>query len=248
MEHSAGSAARSEGTSPVARARLAGGLYAIYVAGCMFAQPIVHGMLVVPGNAAATAERIATRGALFQFAMATELFAVICFVAAALLLYGLLRPVNRGLALLALLAAVAESAIQCVSLLIQFVPSILLGAGNAVLPADQLQALAYGSFGIGGYGFNIYLVLFGVWFVATGQLVLRSGFLPRFLGVLLWVAGLCCLIDGFVCLFVPSMVGTTIIYLLAPFGLARFVLAGWLIAVGVNAREWRKMASLRGEN
>ena len=88
-------------TSPQIYARLGGVLYLIIIVGGLFGEAFVRGGLIVSGDATATAERIMASEFLWRVHIANEFFMLICTTVLALLLYILLRPVSRNLALLA---------------------------------------------------------------------------------------------------------------------------------------------------
>ena len=89
-------------------------------------------------------------------------------------------------------------------------------------------------------GFDIALVFFGFHCLAIGLLIYGSSFLPRFLGVLLVIAGLCYLISTFVNLVFPVIALPFDIQLLSY--AAEVVLCLWLIVKGVNAQRWKEQA------
>ena len=93
---------QSAGMSPQLYARSCGFLYLyIFVAGS-FAELFVRSKLVVSRDASATAVNIMTRESLFRLGFSGELLHLACDVAVAILLYALLRPVDRNIALLAM--------------------------------------------------------------------------------------------------------------------------------------------------
>ncbi len=230
------------------RAGIIGGLYLVNIAGCMFAEVFVRGRLIVRGDAAATAGNILAHQSLFRSGVAAELVAVSCFVAAAVLLYDMFKPVSRSLSLLAAFFGLAEGAVHGVNLLNQLAPLVLLGGGphsSAFMP-EQLQALAYSSLRMRMTGFHVCMVFFGLYFLGIGYLAFVSTFLPRVLGAVLAIGGLSCLTGGFAALLSPAFAAPLYAYFLAPFGLARVFLAVWLLARGVNIPRWEARVEIGG--
>jgi hypothetical protein len=88
-------------TSPQIYARTGGVLYLIIIVIGIFGEAFIRDRLVVPGDPAATAERIGASEFLWRVGIAGELVLLICAVALVLIFYVLLRPVSRELALLA---------------------------------------------------------------------------------------------------------------------------------------------------
>lgn len=231
--------------SPRLKARTAGVLYLIIIVAAPFAEVFVRGRLVVYGDAAATAANIMAHEPLFRLAGAADLIAFVCDAAVALIFYELLRPVSRGLALLAAFFRLLHVAIVAVNTLNCFAPLVFLGSAHflTAFKPDQLQALALGALSLHGMGYNIGLVFFGFHCLLIGYLIFRSAFLPRILGGLMAIAGLCYLTNSFANLLSPAFAGHLFPYIMAPCGVAEISLCLWLLVRGVNAQRWEEQAT-----
>jgi hypothetical protein len=229
--------------SPRLKARIAGALYLIPFLG--FAEA-VRSNLVVDGDPAATATNILAHESLFRLAFAADLVGLVCYIAVTVLLYDLLKPVNRTLALLAAFLSVAASTIQSVILLAHMAPLFLLSGARylTAFTGHQLQAMAYVSLELHGVGYNIDLVFFGVFCVLVGYLIFASTFMPRIVGVLVILAGLSYLINSFAQFLAPAFADRIYPYVLFP-AFGEVVLALWLLVMGVDAQKWTQMASSR---
>jgi hypothetical protein len=86
--------------SPQTYARVGGVLYLFIIVAALFGETFVRGSLIVPRDAAATAHNILASETLFRVGLAGEMLTCVCDVALAMILYVLLRPVSRNLALL----------------------------------------------------------------------------------------------------------------------------------------------------
>lgn len=227
--------------SPRSLARMAGVSQLLEALTATFGQVFVLGRFVVSGNAAATAANILGHEGLFRLGFASSLIGVIFHIAWALLLYDLLKPVNRRLPLFAVFVILVGCAIQALASLFYLAPLLVLGGGNSLsaFTADQLQALAYMFVRLNGYAFNTYLVFFGLWCVLIGFLIFRSTFLPRVLGVLLAISGL-----GWMIYLVPPLaIRLFIPYIAGASALGEIPLELWLIVMAVNAERWKEQAS-----
>ena len=160
-------------------ARLAGLLYLLSSIPGAFALVYVPGKLVVKGDAAATAERLRTSGALFRLGLGAELLGMALFIYVALVLYRLFQPVSPGPALSMLVLILVSIPIAFVNVLTE----ILSG-----LDPHQRDALAYLCLRLHGQGFLVAQIFWGLWLFPFATCVIRSGFIPRFLGVLLIAA------------------------------------------------------------
>jgi hypothetical protein len=236
-------------TSPRFKARIAGVLYLIIIIAAPFAEVFVRGRLVVYGDAAATATNILAHEQLYRLAGAADLITFTCDAAVALIFYELLKPVSRSLSLFAAFFRLLYVAIVGVNTLNHFAPLVLLGGARflSAFKTDQLQALALVSLSLHGTGYNIGLVFFGFHCLLIGYLISRSAFLPRILGVLMAIAGLCYLTNSFANLQSPPLQDYLYPYILLPSGVAELSLCLWLLVKGVNAQRWKEQASAAGE-
>ena len=229
--------------SPRSQARIAGFLYLIIiVAGAV--GYTVHSTLFVWNDAAATAGNILASEQRWRLSFAAMLVMLACDVAVAAIFYVLFRPVNRTLSLIACAFRLVLVAIVGVAILGRYAPLLILDdAAFAAFETDQLQAIGLLSIRMFEKGFEVALVFFGFHCLAIGWLIYRSSFLPRFLGVLLLIAGLSYLISTFVNL-VFRMIVLPFDILPLSYG-AELVLCLWLIVKGVNAERWNEQARRR---
>ncbi len=69
-----------------------------------------------------------------------------------------------------------------------------------------------------------------------GVVIFRSGFFPRFLGLLYGLAGACCLANSYAYFLAPGLLSP---YTLYPCLVGEGALTLWLLIVGVNEAKWR---------
>jgi len=222
-------------------ARIAGSLYLLYIVFSIFADVVGRSKLIVLGDAAATSENIMASAWQFRIGVVSDLVAAVLFFLTAWALYALLNPVNKNLALLFLLLNLGGVAVTCFSDLF-LISSQLLHSGADYLKAfqaDQLQALAMLSLYIYKYGFlGIAQLFFGAWLLPLGYLVYKSGFLPRFLGIILMVHCVVWLLSALQFFLFPSFIGIPFVgitYVSYPFGfISEFGLTLWLLIMGAK--------------
>jgi len=222
-------------------ARLAGFLYLSFIILFAAATFIQHKPFVWD-DPAAMARNIADSELMIRIGFMSTTVADLFFLSTAWALYVLLKPVGKNLALLFVLFNLAGVAVECVYTLIHFEALLLLGRSDYLhaFKPDQLQALSMFFLRLGGSGDMVTTLFFGVWLFPLGYLVFKSGFLPRFLGVLLLLDGLSLMICFIqLCLF-PGH--EKLMYPLYPIMfIAEFGLAMWLIIKGV--KEQREASS-----
>lgn len=150
--------------------------------------------------------------------VAANLVSTACYVAATLLVYGLLKPVNRGLSLLAAFFSLVGCAV-----------GVLVMSGFFHLPP------------------NSPLLFFGLHCLLVGYLILRSTFLPRLVGALMALGGLGWLTLGLASLLSPPFASYLFPYIMIPGIIGETSLTLWLLAIGVNAQRWQEQAGAAGE-
>ena len=138
--------------------------------------------------------------------IAGDLILLVCAVALTLILYVLLRPVNKNLVLLAVFFNLVECAIDGVNKLCLFAALFLSGNADYLKAFEphQLHALVKISLKLHDYGFAIDLVFFGFACLVYGYLLFRSGYFPRTLGVLMAIAGLSYLANSLPLILAPT--------------------------------------------
>jgi hypothetical protein len=232
-------------TSPQAYARTGGVLYLIIIVVGLFGEGFVRDRLIVSGDATATAANIRSMESLWRFHIAAELFLLICAVALLLILFVLLRPVSRDLALLAAffnLVSIGVEAAITLYLVEALFPLGSAGYLKAFTP-EQLYAMASLSLKSHSYGFGVSLTFFGCFCLVIGYLIFRSTYLPRALGILMQIAGLSYLTNSFTLVLAPALANRLFPAILLPafVGEASFCL--WLLMKGVNVPKWQEQIS-----
>lgn len=226
--------------SPRRAAQLAGWLYLAIIVLGLFGEVVVRRALVVPGDAAATLHQIAGSPLLWRAGIVGDLLMHVLDIPVIVIFYVLLRPVSEGVALSATWINLVQTAVLAANKLNLLVPVLLLGdAGHlkAFLP-QQLQALSYLAIQLHDIGFGIGLVFFGFACLATGWLILRCGYLPAILGVLMLLAGLSYLVNSVVLLLAPPVAPALFPGVLVPAFVGELSLCLWLIAKGVDMEQW----------
>ena len=222
--------------NPIQRtARSAGLLYLALAALSAFGLVYVPSMIIVPGDAAATASNIVTSESLFRLGFVSNLVAFTVNIFVALLLYKLLKPVNKGIASIMVLLILMGLAIGMLNELNQFAALLILDAGNlTAFTAAQSQALASLFLDIYEHGFTIAHIFWGLWLFPMGYLIFRSGFLPRVIGVLLAIAGLGYLVDFTLFFLFPDVTVSVSNFTFV----GEVILIFWLLIKGVNVEQW----------
>ena len=185
--------------------------------------------LVTPGDAARTATDIMGSETLFRFGIVSLFLVAVLDVVVAWALYRVFRPVSDGISMLAAWLRLAYATVFLVAIAQLLEVPRLLGDGAylAVFSANQLHAQALSRIDAFSDVWHAGLVLFGVHLGLVAYLALRSGSVPKFLGVLLAIAGLGYLFDS----FAATLAGSSPEVSSYTF-LGEFLLALWLVISG----------------
>jgi hypothetical protein len=217
--------------------RFAGLLYVLVSIPGVFALIYVPGKLIVHGNATATANNIAASETLFRFGIAGQLVSQILFMWVALALYDLLKGVNQRHASVMLTLIVVSIPIALLNELNAIAALILVRGADflAIFEKPQRDALAMLFIDLHSHGFGVAAIFWGLWLFPLGLLVYRSGFLPRFLGVLLMAN--CCsyLATSFTNLLLPQY-GTIVARWVMPLQFGELLFMFWLLIKGATPK------------
>jgi hypothetical protein len=174
------------------------GYLIIFISG-IFANFMVIQNMIVPGDAAATAGNIMAAQGLFRLGILSFIIMVLFDLLLAWLLYLLLKPVNRDVSLFAGWLRLVNATIFGLALY------HLLGVSQMVNGADYLSVFTPGqlharimlSLAAFNHTWLIGLIFFGFHLLLLGYLIIKSGYIPKILGILLIIAAFGYLIDSF---------------------------------------------------
>jgi hypothetical protein len=189
------------------QARFAGILYTLANLAAPFAIIYLPSLLIVPGDATATAGHVRNSIGLVRMGIAAELINATVIVFAALAFYRLFRPVSsthaRAMLVLVLLA-VPISLLNILNTVVALIAARRPDFLSAFDP-QQLDALVLLFLRLHGIGYVIAGIFWGLWLFPFGILAMRSGFIPRLIGLGMLLAGVPYVVDAFTTLAVPQL-------------------------------------------
>lgn len=210
-------------STPHGNARFAGAAYAVVVVTGVFSLAYAPSQIFSGATDVEIAQSVAAHEGLLRASIAAELTCYVAFLVLALALHRLFRPTDAFAA--ALMAALVLA-------------SVPLGCANvanalAMLRTDDASAIAEAR---GRYsdGIHIIKIFWGGWLIPFGYLVIRSGFLPRILGVVLILAGIGYLADFASQLFWADYDDSGLGRLLRAPRIGEMAIAFWLLAFGAR--------------
>jgi hypothetical protein len=229
---------------PQRSARLAGSLYLLVIVGGFFAIGVVPALLIVPGDAIATAGNIRANESLYRLGLVAHVLILLANVPIAVIFFDLFRVVNRRVAALMAVFLVVGTSVEGASLLDQFAPlAILTGSAEIAFSREQVEVLAALPLATHVIGYDIYAVFFGCYGLALGYLVFGSSFMPRLIGVLLALGATCYLVRSFSSFLAPDLAASLVPFILLPSLVGEGSLSLWLLARGVSVERWQERAA-----
>lgn len=219
-------------------ARLAGLLYLLWVITGLYGVFYVPSQTIVPGDAAATANKILANEFLFRTGIINDIISATLWVFIALLLYRLFKQVNeRQAKLLVVLVIVQIPAVFFMEALNIASLMILKGEVLKTFGVSQRQDLAMLFFKINDYGSLVLETFWGLWLLPFGYLVYKSGFIPRILGVFLILNGIAYIIPSFTSLLFPDYTNIVSKFALPFWILGEISIMLWLLIKGVKTQQ-----------
>ncbi|MEJ2539311.1 MAG: DUF4386 domain-containing protein [Gemmatimonadota bacterium] len=220
-------------------ARLTGALYALIIVLGLFAELVVRSTIRVPANPSITALAIQEDLLLVQVGLVADIVVFLADAVVAVLLYMLLRPAGKALALTAAALRLVGTAIYGANLLHMLAAWLLAGGQMAWMTAlsqAQMNELALFFLELHAYGYDLGLVFFGLHCMLLGPLLWRSPAFPGVLGVLMVLAGAGYWIGSFTRFLAPqAMAAVEPVYLFPLLGELAFT--GWLLVKGTRDSE-----------
>lgn len=219
--------------------RLAGFIYLLLIIFGIIGIAYIPSQLIDWNDASKTVSNISENMSLFQLGIIFNIFCYLCYLFLVLVLFQLLKKVNKTQAWLMLILVLVSIPISLVSVMAKIdVLSLLkeadyLGAINTNLLNAKIM-LSLDSY---NNGIIVSQVFWGLWLFPFGYLVYKSNFLPKFLGIMLMIGCLYYFMDSMAQIAFPSYrdgVIDNILSICAMIG--EFGICLWLLILGDKAK------------
>jgi hypothetical protein len=196
----------------------------------------VSGSLNVAGDATATAENIRASESLYRSGVVSYLIVFLSEIGATVLLYKLLSPVNKTLAMLMMVNRLMQAAIHAVNLVNFIFPLILLNGGDylTTFTSAQINSLVLLFTDAHYYGVLVSEAFFAVSLFLLGYLVYKSELFPSVLGIMMAIAGAGYLLDSFGIFLLPQQATLFANIMIAPAIIAELSFTLWLLIKGIR--------------
>jgi hypothetical protein len=171
-------------------ARLAASVFFLSLPLALWGLMYVPPRIFVPQDPIATTNNLLSNEFIFRTATVSHLASFLCFVFMMLMFYRLFRPVDKHLTRLMIVPVLAHIPIVFVFEIFNYAALMILKSEpRPTFDAAQQQEVVYFLLRMHRYGMGPTKFFLGLSFIPFGMLVLRSGFAPRIIGVLLIIAG-----------------------------------------------------------
>lgn len=210
-------------------------MYPIWMIVGYFGLQYEQSTFIVSGNASETANKIMANETMYRLSIVAGLLEPIIFVLAALVLYQLFKSVSKNHASLMLVFVLISAPITIISTLNHVAALLVLNGADylKVFDTAQLQALSMLFLNIYDKGIAIATIFWGLWLFPLGYLVYKSGYFPKFIGVLLTIAGFGFLLNPIAQLLLP-VYQTTLISISDVLTLGEVLFIAWLLFMGAK--------------
>jgi len=217
-------------------ARIAGLWYLGFTLGPFYLL-YVPAKTVVSNDAAATATRILAHETLFRWGMLAETLGAVIFTGLALALYRLFEDVDRHRARQLVALVLISSVIGAVTVIFSAGALLVFSSAGpfAGFDAHTREAIGMLLIRMRGHATGINQVFWGLWLLPFGWLVMRSNFLPRWLGYWLMLDGVAWMVLSVTWFLAPAYTNALFRYF-QPVFMAELVIMLWLLIVGARER------------
>jgi len=222
--------------APTRIVRFTGAMYLLQMAAGVFAQMHARGSLIVRDNAMQTAQNILDSELLFRIGIASDLVTYTAVLLATWGLYVLLRPVDRNLAMLAVLIRLMELAVHFNMTVNSLAVLRMLSGAEYLHPIEvaELHSLAQLALGVQGSGMNMGFVLLGLGSAVFAYLLYQSRYIPRLIAG--WGVFASLLLAAYaLSIIVFPKAGSLQLIPMLPMGVYEVTLGLWLLLRGVKS-------------
>lgn len=224
-------------------ARAAGLFYLVWVLTGLFAMFYLPSRIEFEGDAAIVAQSILAHELLFRTGILNGIASAAIWVFLVLALDRLFRSVDPGQSnLLVALVLVQIPVMLTIEVVSLAALAILQGGLLGSLPLIQRQEFAFVFLRVGEAAAQTLTAFWGLWLLPLGILVYRSRFLPRAIGVWLYVNGIAYVVIGAAGILAPVS-KPTIFTFATPALFGEIALMLWLLVRGAKVPAARNEAS-----
>ncbi len=213
-------------------ARGAGIAYLLVAILAAFAEFSVRQTMTVDGDTAATLANIAAQPGVYGLAGVADLFVLLLDVFLAIAFWVLLKPVNRHMALAALILNLLRLPLMGANVIFHFGALFVADGALSSFSPEQVNEMGQLFLDLHHVGYTANGILFGAWCFVVGWLFVRSGFMPKLLGYGMMVALAGYWSDMLVVFLAPEHADAVSPIAVMPAAIGEIAVALWLTIMG----------------
>ena len=220
------------------QARISGFLYLILAITGGYGIMYVPSQLVVRGDLSLTTSNLLNHEFLFRSGILSNLIAQTVFLFLVLSLYKLFEKVDKGLVRTMFALVLVAVPISFFIIFNQLHALLLLKEDfTKLVEPKQMQVATMSLLRFYDYGTVVIGIFWGLWLIPFGQLMYKSGFMPKVLGILMIVGGLAYVIDAATFVLFPDWHSFTGSIVGVASSLAEISTVFWLLIMGVSSKK-----------
>jgi len=216
--------------------RFAGLLFLILIITGVFAEFFVRQKLYVLNDPIATTQNIIENQWFFRLGFVSDLVMSTMFFIYGYVLYLIFKPVNKNLSLFLVLCVVISVAMFCQNSLSQFsVLELLINTNySEVFKPEQLQALSMFFQNIHTKGYYVNQIFYGLYLFPLGYMIIKSGIVPKIIGVFLILGFIGDMVDFVVYFLFPNAESILLDNITVPADIGEISLCLWFLIMGIR--------------
>ena len=216
-------------------ARLTGALYFIWILTGLFSLMYVPSHTMVHGDAVGTAKKMLANEFLFRTSLINNIVSSAIWVVLVLLLHRIFKKVNERTAKLLVALVIVQIPVAFVMGAFD-ITALMIFKGEILQTFEPIrrQDIAMLFLKVNDNATTTLIMFWGLWLLPFGQLVYKSGFIPRIFGWCLFIGGIGWIIDSIVIFLFPSYSPFISTYVMATGTIGEIPIMLWLLIMGVK--------------
>lgn len=198
----------------------------------------VPSQIVFKDNLAITIKNIVEKEFLFRSGTVSQLLSSVIFIFLAMKFYQIFKNINKYLAQVMVVLVLVQ--IPVVFLGEAFnISALMISKGELMKSLSEVdrQEMAYLFLRIYKFGIIILMIFWGLWLIPLGQLIIKSGYLPKIIGILLISGGIAYVIESLDYLLFAEKLSPLTNYTFIIYSLAELTTIAWLLIKGIKIKE-----------
>lgn len=219
-------------------ARKAGFYYLLVAILGFYGIMYVPSQVLVKGNAAATMQNLLDKEFLFRTGVTANLLGGVAFMLTVFTFYQLFKDIDEQKAKLMVALVIVQIPITFLSETFAFT-SMMIAKNEILKNLDQIERADWVLFllKLKSYTINALIIFWGLWLIPLGQLIVKSGYLPKFIGILLVLGGIAYVFESLDYILLSEKLSFILEYGAIFYTSGELATVAWLLVKGVKSKK-----------